>query len=157
MPRKGQIMKEAPTRICETCRKIFSWERYRNRLGQVIGFRGGDRFCSPHCAYESQRGDWHLDRKGYKFCMSNGKGIYEHRIVMERHIGRPLTPHETVHHKNGDRTDNRIENLELWSSRHGRGQRVQDKIDFALSFLIEYGVLPSSGTPSTWVNGLLSI
>lgn len=53
--------------------------------------------------------------------------ILQHRLVMEHHIGRELLPEETVHHINGVKTDNRIQNLELWSYSHPKGQRVPDK------------------------------
>ncbi len=57
---------------------------------------------------------------------------------MSKHLGRELLPGETVHHINGDRKNNSLSNLELFNSRHGPGQRVIDKVEFAIKILRLY-------------------
>lgn len=96
------------------------------------------------------RGSGNTNSKGYRRIYVRGhpnssqKGssmgmIFEHVYVMSIHLGRPLFPGECVHHLNGVRNDNRIENLELWNRSQCPGQRVEEKIEFYKSFLEQYG------------------
>lgn len=79
----------------------------------------------------------YIKATGHSEAQRTGWGL-EHRIVMSDHLGRPLWPDEQVHHINGVRDDNRIENLELWSKSQPSGQRVEDKLAWAEEMIRRY-------------------
>ena len=89
-------------------------------------------------AFDIDNPSWRINKNGYVVAKSPTGEIRQHRWAMERHLGRSLLPHETVHHKNGIRDDNRIENLELWSVSQPAGQRVEDKLEWCQWFLEQY-------------------
>lgn len=89
-------------------RVVLAQERHGNWKGGVVTTGSGYTAVSGGEFPEMR------DMNGYTL---------EHRLVMARHLGRPLTRHETVHHINGDRKDNRIENLQLRKGKHGKGVR----------------------------------
>lgn len=109
--------------------------------GCLTADKARERNGVNHPSYKDAR--WH--RTGYIILTkrhhpnANKKGaISEHVLIMAEHLGRPLRKGETVHHKNGIRDDNRIENLELRSGHHGQGASVDDMIEFCVDYLKQY-------------------
>jgi hypothetical protein len=91
------------------------------------------------------------DGGGYVLVLVDGEYQKEHRVLMERHLGRPLVPGEEVHHVNGVRSDNRIENLVVGNrSRH---RRLHDSLQRAAYEAVQAGLIAFDGTEYHLVGG----
>jgi hypothetical protein len=135
---------------CKNCGEEF----YRTRRKGSGTIYNTQMLCSKQCkrewtskVFREKHGVPEItrrERRGYillRIPARDGREAYEileHRYNMQQHIGRELFEEETVHHINGDRFNNDIKNLELFSSNHGPGQRVADKVQFAIEILTLY-------------------
>lgn len=148
------------TSECQHCKATFVKRPYTGTAKTA----NDNRYCSYECRWGAAKGrdDYgrYVNDEGYivldkrwstrepskgltdggyvRLNLRRDGRVLEHRHVMQQHLGRDLLIDETVHHKNGVKTDNRPENLELWVGKHPRGQRVEDVVEWAVEMLKRY-------------------
>ena len=132
--RKRKISKPKLTKICETCGISFKvLQSYRSNRSfcskecQNIGFKKKPTNEIPRAYKRYYNGYVLIDSPDHPNKRSDGR-VFEHRLIMEKHLGRYLKSWEVIHHKNEIKDDNRIENLELTQPSHHQSlHRAQDR------------------------------
>lgn len=145
---KQQFNPSSNHKCCPRCRAWF-----RKKPCQSCGKPTASKICLS--CFNSKRvgplsptwkGGRHVNKDGYVVVAMGGYNALEHRVVMEKAIGRPLLESENVHHKNGVRHDNSPSNLELWVSTQPSGQRIEDLLKWAEEIIFKYRGFSDNGS-----------
>lgn len=139
-------------KFCPKCRQQLDKKpcpicgRLRQRKSNVckICYFQSKQYPYSQKRHQSKDGYLYVYYKSHPYADKSGR-ILEHRLVFENKLGRYLLPFESIHHKNGVRNDNRIENLELWSKVQPKGARVYNLVQWAKEILKLYGDVSSIG------------
>lgn len=139
-------------RVCPKCRKhndkkpCFQCGSLKQRKSNLCRscYLNNKQYPASSAKHLSKNGYYYVYFRKHPHADKSGR-VFEHRLVMEQKLGRYLFSFENVHHKNGIRSDNRIENLELWIKAQPTGARVQDVVEWAREILRLYGGVSSAG------------
>jgi HNH endonuclease len=123
---------------CKNVQRARGWCANHWKHWKLYGDPLLTKHRSPGEGTINEQGYYLIRMPGHPNANVNGY-IHEHRLVMSQHLGRPLLPFENIHHKNGSRQDNRLENLEMWTTLQPSGQRPEDLVAWAHKILELYG------------------
>lgn len=142
----GGVNRHGAKGLCASCYQRRRREEYQKNPWRICDADGCARFTresgTPYCELHYTRvrrhgtpgsaqpsfvrGEGSISSTGYRIMRVDGRSVPEHRLILERALGRSLWDWENVHHKNGLRADNRLENLEIWIVPQPFGQRPED-------------------------------
>ena len=126
---------------CPTCRRLKRKKKCP-KCGKLILFESNVCLKCHNGSGENNpnwKGGKTVHRGGYlAILVARHKYKFEHILVMEKHLKRKLFKNENVHHLNGVRDDNRIENLELWVRPQPTGIRATDAVIWAKEIIKRY-------------------
>jgi Fe-S cluster biosynthesis and repair protein YggX len=117
-PRRQGLSKVIFNKYCDSC--------WSNPEIKAEIWRRGAMQSKKYYSINKPEGYRRIALDGYAWIKKDNVMVSEHRVVMTEMLGRPLIKGESVHHKNGIRSDNRPENLELWVGPIRHGQRASD-------------------------------
>ena len=141
-PKTGVVTARSSLEVCacDGCKRVAIAKGFCNAHWERVKAHGDPMPHKPLRVYAKGGGRPLAYANGYmqRWDGEKQKLVLDHRAVMEQFLGRPLRKGETVHHKNGNRSDNRLSNLELWLKSQPAGQRAIDLLDWAREIIETY-------------------